>query len=105
MPSGRWWPHREEVGLPGNPHNFHVHGVQFKIAAHAASAPPPHLAGWKDTVFIPPDATTDLLLRFIRHTDPAVPYMFHCAAHSSSRLVIAQNALSALNCMLSPHCL
>jgi blue copper oxidase len=62
----------------GNPHNFHVHGVQFKLATHAGSAPPPHLAGWKDTVYIPPGRTTDLLLRFTRYTDPAVPYMFHC---------------------------
>jgi blue copper oxidase len=62
----------------GNPHNFHVHGVQFKLATHAGSAPPPYLAGWKDTAYIPPGATTDLVLRFTKHTDPAVPYMFHC---------------------------
>jgi hypothetical protein len=37
-----------------DPHNFHVHGVQFKIIEQAGAGPPPALAGWKDTIFIPP---------------------------------------------------
>jgi blue copper oxidase len=61
----------------GNLHTFHVHGVQFKVAEQAG-APPPTLAGWKDNVFIPPDSTTRLLVRFTGYADPALPYMFHC---------------------------
>jgi blue copper oxidase len=61
----------------GNLHTFHVHGVQFKVVEQAG-APPPTLAGWKDSVFIPPASTTRLLVRFTGYADPALPYMFHC---------------------------
>jgi FtsP/CotA-like multicopper oxidase with cupredoxin domain len=62
----------------GNPHNFHVHGVQFNVASYLGGPPPPHLAGWKDTVFIPPGGTVRLLVQFPGYSDPALPYMFHC---------------------------
>jgi blue copper oxidase len=67
----------EVVNRSGNLHTFHVHGVQFQVVEQAG-APPPTLAGWKDSVFIPPASTTRLLVRFTDHTDPALPYMFHC---------------------------
>jgi blue copper oxidase len=67
----------EVTNRSGNLHTFHVHGVQFKVAEQAG-APPPTLAGWKDSVFIPPDSTTRLLVRFTGYADPALPYMFHC---------------------------
>jgi blue copper oxidase len=72
-----------------NPHNFHVHGVQFKLATHAGSARPPYLAGWKDTAYILPGTTTSLPLRFTQHTDPAVPYLFHChlMRHEDNRMM------------------
>jgi len=38
----------------------------------------PTLAGWKDTVLVPPGTTVRLLVRFADYTNPAVPYMFHC---------------------------
>ena len=62
----------------GNPHNFHVHDVQFKLLTWRGGPPPPHLAGWKDTVPIPPGATARLVVRFGGHADPAWPYMYHC---------------------------
>lgn len=68
----------EVANRSGNPHNFHVHGVQFKVTTDADNAPPPQLAGWKDTVFIPPGGTARLLVRLPGYADPAVPYMFHC---------------------------
>jgi blue copper oxidase len=67
----------EVVNRSGNLHTFHVHGVQFKLVEQAG-APPPTLAGWKDSVFVPPGSTTRLLVRFTDYTDPAMPYMFHC---------------------------
>jgi blue copper oxidase len=70
----RW----EITNRSGNPHNVHVHGVQFKVASYLGGPPPPHLAGWKDTVFIPPDGTVRLLVQFPGYADPTVPYMFHC---------------------------
>jgi FtsP/CotA-like multicopper oxidase with cupredoxin domain len=68
----------EVTNRSGNPHNFHVHGIQFKVASHLGGPPPPHLAGWKDTMFIPPDGTVRLLVQFPGYSDPILPYMFHC---------------------------
>jgi FtsP/CotA-like multicopper oxidase with cupredoxin domain len=68
----------EVANRSGNPHNFHVHDVQFRLIDDAGRPPPPHLAGWKDTVFLPPGATVRFLARFADYTDPALPYMFHC---------------------------
>lgn len=62
----------------GNPHNFHIHDVQFQILDVDGDPPPPHLTGPKDTVFIPPRRTVRVALRFADHTDPDVPYMYHC---------------------------
>jgi blue copper oxidase len=70
----RW----EVANRSGNPHNFHVHGVQFKVSDQTGAGPPPALAGWKDTVFIPPGETVRLLVQTPGYSDPATPYMFHC---------------------------
>jgi blue copper oxidase len=68
----------EVTNRSGNLHTFHVHGVQFTVLEYQGAAPPPTLAGWKDTVFLPTGATTRLRVRFTAYTDPALPYMFHC---------------------------
>lgn len=62
----------------GNPHNFHVHDVQFRVESVDGSPPPAELDGWKDTVFIPSNTEARLLVRFSDYTDPDTPYMFHC---------------------------
>jgi blue copper oxidase len=67
----------EVTNQSGNPHNFHVHGVQFKVSDQTGAGPPV-LAGWKDTVFIPPGETMRLLVQLPGYSDPATPYMFHC---------------------------
>ena len=36
------------------PHNFHVHTVQFQVLDIDGAPPPPELAGWKDTVYLAP---------------------------------------------------
>ncbi|QNG20161.1 multicopper oxidase domain-containing protein [Rhodococcus triatomae] len=58
----------------GQPHNFHVHDVQFRVL----DTDDPALSGAKDTVYVRPGETVRLLMRFEDYTDPAVPYMFHC---------------------------
>jgi blue copper oxidase len=68
----------EVTNRSGNPHNFHVHGVQFKVRDQTGAGPAPALAGWKDTVFLPPGSTVRLLVQLPGYPDPAVPYMFHC---------------------------
>lgn len=60
------------------PHSFHVHDVQFQLLSIDGAAPPPQLAGWKDTVYLRPNSTYRLIMRFDDYTDPDHPYMFHC---------------------------
>ncbi|MGC5021014.1 multicopper oxidase family protein [Micromonospora sp. DT47] len=60
------------------PHNFHVHGAQFQVLSVNGAPPPPELGGWKDTIYNPPEVTFRLAVRFDRHADRNVPFMFHC---------------------------
>jgi FtsP/CotA-like multicopper oxidase with cupredoxin domain len=62
----------------GTPHNFHPHGISFRVLPAAGGPPPPALRGWKDTIYIHPGETVRLLARFTDHADPGSPYMFHC---------------------------
>ncbi|WP_348981932.1 multicopper oxidase domain-containing protein [Brachybacterium epidermidis] len=41
-------------------------------------APPPELAGPKDTIYLLPNVRYRLLVRFADYADPHVPYMYHC---------------------------
>jgi suppressor of ftsI len=62
----------------GNPHNFHIHDVQFRIVDYDGEPPSANLAGPKDTVFLPPGITARLAVSFADYTDPTTPYMLHC---------------------------
>jgi FtsP/CotA-like multicopper oxidase with cupredoxin domain len=70
----RWVVRNED----GDPHNFHIHDVQFVVESVDGTEPPPELTGWKDTVFIPEGREVELLVRFSDDTDRDTPYMFHC---------------------------
>jgi FtsP/CotA-like multicopper oxidase with cupredoxin domain len=69
------WEVRSSVPMP---HSFHVHDVQFRVLSVDGDAPPPELAGPKDTVYLEPRRTYRLLMRFDDYVDPETPYMFHC---------------------------
>lgn len=60
------------------PHNFHVHDVQFHVLTIDGTQPPPELAGWKDTVYLPPDREFRLIMAFTDYADADNPYMYHC---------------------------
>ena len=60
------------------PHDFHIHGVSFRVIDVGGDPPPPQIAGWKDTVYVPPGRTVRLLVPFERYADPHHPYMYHC---------------------------
>jgi len=60
------------------PHDFHIHGVSFRVIQYGDGAVPPQLEGWKDTVFVPPFTTVRLLVQFGDYADPHHPYMYHC---------------------------
>jgi blue copper oxidase len=62
----------------GTPHSFHVHDVRFQILDLDGSPPPAALSGWKDTVYLPPERTFRLVVRFGHYADPHMPYMLHC---------------------------
>ncbi|MFI1013669.1 multicopper oxidase family protein [Streptomyces sp. NPDC020965] len=69
------WIVRNDHGVP---HNFHVHDVQFRVLAVDGREPPPELRGAKDTVFVPPNTTVRIAMRFTGPADPHSPYMYHC---------------------------
>ena len=60
------------------PHNFHVHTVQFQVLDIDGRPPPPELAGWKDTVYLAPGSQVRIIASFTDYADPAWPYMYHC---------------------------
>lgn len=62
----------------GMPHNFHVHDVQYRVLELNGTPPSAALTGPKDTVFLPPNATAKLAMRFDGPADPNSPYMYHC---------------------------
>ena len=66
------------TNLHEQPHSFHVHDVQFQVLTVGDAPPPRQLAGWKDTVYLPPHVPLRLIMRFTEYTDPAMPYMYHC---------------------------
>lgn len=62
----------------GVPHSFHVHDQQLRVLSVDGAPPPPELGGYKDTVYVAPDRTIELLVRFTDYADPRWPYMVHC---------------------------
>ncbi len=62
----------------GVSHPIHLHNRHFQILTIDGEPPPPHLAGWKDTVIVGPQHTVRILVRFEGTPDDEFPYMFHC---------------------------
>jgi FtsP/CotA-like multicopper oxidase with cupredoxin domain len=60
------------------PHNFHVHTVQFQVLDIDGAPPPPQLQGWKDTVYLAPGSEVRIIATFPDQADPTWPYMYHC---------------------------
>jgi FtsP/CotA-like multicopper oxidase with cupredoxin domain len=69
------WTVRNDNPLP---HSFHVHDTQFRVLSVDGAAPPPRLAGFKDTIALESDREYRLLVRFDDYADPSTPYMYHC---------------------------
>lgn len=66
------------TNLDGQTHNFHVHDVQFQILDIDGREPPPHLRGWKDTVWLPRGQQFRLIMTFTGYASDEWPYMYHC---------------------------
>jgi FtsP/CotA-like multicopper oxidase with cupredoxin domain len=52
--------------------------VQFQILSIDGVEPPDHLAGRKDTVYLSPRKTYQLIMSFEDYADQDVPLMYHC---------------------------
>jgi len=60
-------------------HPYHTHDVQFNILEINGNPPPAHMQGWKDVVMVPPMlGTVKYIAKFEDHSNPSVPYMYHC---------------------------
>lgn len=59
-------------------HNFHIHDVQFQILDIDGQQPPPHLLGWKDTIWLPQGQRFRLIMTFTDYASHEWPYMYHC---------------------------
>ena len=59
-------------------HNFHVHGVSFRVLDIGGEAPPAHQVWDKDTVLVPPETAVNLLVTFPDVSGEGWPFMFHC---------------------------
>ncbi|MBD8044940.1 multicopper oxidase domain-containing protein [Arthrobacter sp. Sa2BUA2] len=68
----------EVTNTHGVPHNWHVHDVQFEVLDIDGAEPPPELQGRKDTIYLEPERTYRLIMRFEDYADPDNPYMYHC---------------------------
>ena len=77
VPVGQWeiW---EIANASMMAHPFHIHNAQFRVIDRDGRAPPPLETGFKDTVIVNPREQVRVLLRFEEHTDPDLPYMYHC---------------------------
>jgi FtsP/CotA-like multicopper oxidase with cupredoxin domain len=64
--------------MSGMAHPLHIHNRHFQILDIDGQAPPPSLAGWKDTVIVRPNGVVRLLVRFEGTPDAESPYLFHC---------------------------
>ena len=68
----------EVTNRGGQPHNFHVHGVQFRVLSVGGAAPGAEYAGWQDTIYLKPDTSIRIAVPIGRYADPQHPYMYHC---------------------------
>jgi len=68
----------EVTNLGDQPHNFHIHGVQFTVLSAGGARPSPEQSGWQDTIYLRPGSQARLAVPLPRYADPRHPYMFHC---------------------------
>jgi FtsP/CotA-like multicopper oxidase with cupredoxin domain len=77
VPVGQWeiW---EIANASMMAHPFHIHNAQFRVIDRDGRTLPPLETGYKDTVVVNRREQVRVLVRFEEHTDPDLPYMYHC---------------------------
>ncbi len=58
-------------------HPFHIHDVQFKIISRNGGVRG-HELGFKDVVYVRPNETVRVVMKFPEFSDAKIPYMYHC---------------------------
>jgi Putative multicopper oxidases len=59
-------------------HPVHIHGCQFRILSLKGTAPPAHMAGWKDTAPVAKGDRCEIQVRFEHPAAKEAPFMAHC---------------------------
>lgn len=59
-------------------HPIHIHDIQFNILERSGGPIQPWETGWKDVVFVPAMGSARVIMQFLDHADPDMPYMYHC---------------------------
>ncbi len=62
------------MGGRGVFHNFHAHGIHFRVIERSGSPVPENERGWKDTVFLNEGETVKVITRFLYRGI----FMYHC---------------------------
>lgn len=75
-------------------HPFHHHLVPFQILDIDGAPPPAALAGWKDTVSVPPAGRVRIIMRFHGFTGT---YVFHChkLEHEDHAMMLQEQIVGA----------
>jgi len=75
-------------------HPFHRHMVPFQILDIDGAPPPAALAGWKDTVSVPPAGRVRIIMRFYGFTGT---YVFHChkLEHEDHAMMLQEQIVKA----------
>jgi suppressor of ftsI/bilirubin oxidase len=59
-------------------HSFHLHDVPFQVLSTNGVAPTGAYAEWKDTIYIGPNSTNKIAMKFTDYSDTTYAYMLHC---------------------------
>ncbi len=61
-------------------HNFHIHATHFMVIERNGSASKVAKSekGYKDVVYLPPNASVKFIVKMRDYIDANVPYMYHC---------------------------
>jgi FtsP/CotA-like multicopper oxidase with cupredoxin domain len=62
----------------GLTHSFHLHDVPFQVLSVNGTVPTGAYAEWKDTIYVGPNSTNRIAMRFTDYADTTYAYMLHC---------------------------
>lgn len=81
----------------GLTHSFHLHDVPFQVLSIDGTAPTGAYAEWKDTIYIGPNSTNKIAMKFTDYSDDTYGYMLHChnAIHEDEGMMLMLMVMSS----------